>query len=68
LNRDLAAAADAFETSLHLDPDQPDSTYYRAIARLGEGRADEAKDLLRKVEKDSVFYSASRALLDALSK
>jgi hypothetical protein len=68
LNRDLAAAAEAFETSLHLDPKQPDSTYYRAIARLGQGRPDEARDLLKKVDRDSPFYSASRALLEALSK
>jgi HEAT repeat protein len=68
LNRDLASAAEAFERSLHLDPDQKGADYYRAIARLGEGRTDEARKLLAKVDPESELYSSARALLEALPK
>jgi predicted CXXCH cytochrome family protein len=68
MNHDLASAASAFEASLTLDPDQPDATYYRALARLGEGRKEEARELLRKVEADSALYAVARALLAALEK
>jgi tetratricopeptide (TPR) repeat protein len=66
LNRDLASAAAAFEASLKLDPDQADAVYYRAIARLGEGRTDEARELLKSVDANSAFYAAARALLKSL--
>ncbi|MGH9334269.1 MAG: ammonia-forming cytochrome c nitrite reductase subunit c552, partial [Vicinamibacteria bacterium] len=66
LNRDLPAAAAAFEASLHLDPSQKDSVYYRAVARLGQGRNDEAKALLRSIGNESSFYAAARALLETL--
>jgi hypothetical protein len=68
LNRDLASAATAFEASLKLQPEQEDAAYYRAIARLGEGKTDEARKLLAKVEKTSELYPSARALLEALSK
>jgi tetratricopeptide (TPR) repeat protein len=68
MNHDLASAASAFEASLTLDPDQPDATYYRALARLGEGRKEEARELLRKVEADSALYAVARALLAALER
>ena len=66
LNRDLVAAAAAFEASLKLDPDQADASYYRAVARLGEGRTDEARELLKTIGSDSAFYAAARALLKSL--
>jgi predicted CXXCH cytochrome family protein len=68
LNRDLASAASAFTSSLKLDPDQEDALYYRAIVSLGEGRKDEARDLLEQVGSDSSFYAAARALLQTLSE
>ncbi len=68
LNRDLASAAAAFEASLHLDPDQKDATYYRAVARLGEGRKEEARELLRQIGPDSSYYSSAQALLSTLEK
>ena len=67
LNHDLASAAPAFETSLQLDPTQDGATYYRALARLGEGRKEEARDLLKKVGSDSSFYASAQALLATLS-
>jgi tetratricopeptide (TPR) repeat protein len=68
LSRDLAAAAEAFEASLRLDPDQNDAVYYRAIVRLGKGRKDEARDLLKQVGPESPFYAAANALLASLSQ
>jgi predicted CXXCH cytochrome family protein len=68
LNHDLASAAAAFERSLKLDPDQKDAVYYRAIARLGEGRTGEALDLLRQVGKESSLYASAQALLSTLSQ
>jgi tetratricopeptide (TPR) repeat protein len=68
LNHDLASAAAAFEASLRLDPEQEDAVYYRALVRLGEGRKDEARELLKQVEKDSSFYAAAMALLQTLSQ
>jgi predicted CXXCH cytochrome family protein len=68
MNKDLEDAAKAFEASLHLDPGQKDADYYRAIARLGEGRTDEAKDILKRIGEDSSFHAAAKALLLSLSK
>jgi hypothetical protein len=68
LNHDLASAAAAFEASLQLDPDQKDAVYYRALARLGEGRKDEARELLKKVGEDSSLYASAQALLSTLSQ
>jgi tetratricopeptide (TPR) repeat protein len=67
LNRDLASAAAAFEASLKLDPRQEDALYYQAIVRLGEGRKDEARELLKQVDRESSFYAAAMALLQTLS-
>ncbi len=67
-NRDLVSAAAAFEASLKLDPDQKDALYYRAIARLGEGRTEEARRLLEQVDAKSDFHQAARALLATLPK
>jgi tetratricopeptide (TPR) repeat protein len=67
LAHDLESAANAFERSLQLDPTQSDAEYYRALARLGEGRKDEARDLLKKVSRESSFYTSAQALLAALS-
>ena len=66
LNRDLAAAAAAFEASLKLDPEQKDALYYQAIARLGEDRVEEARRLLEAVDEKSEFHQAARALLATL--
>jgi cytochrome c-type biogenesis protein CcmH/NrfG len=68
LHRDLASAAAAFEASLKLDPGQPDAVYYRAIVRLGEGRKDEARELLKQVGSESSFHAAAMALLQTLSQ
>jgi hypothetical protein len=68
LNRDLGSAAAAFDASLRLDPDQEDAVYYRAIVRLGEGREDEARKLLRQVGKESSYYASAQALLSTLSE
>ncbi len=68
LNRDLASAAAAFEASLKLDPNQEDADYYRALVRLGEGRLEEARELLEGVDAASGFHEAARALLATLPK
>jgi len=66
-NHDLESAAEAIEASLQLDPRQPDATYYRALARLGEGKRNEAQKLLKDVSDKSVFYASAQALLRSLS-
>ncbi len=68
LNRDLPSAGRAFEASLKLDPQQQDADYYRAIARLGEGRIEEARRLLERVDAKSEFHQAAKALLATLPK
>jgi hypothetical protein len=68
LNRDLASAAEAFDASLRLDPEQEDAVYYRALIRLGEGRTDEAKKLLKQVGPESPFHATASALLERLSR
>jgi tetratricopeptide (TPR) repeat protein len=68
LNRDLASAAAAFEASLRLDPEQKDAVYYRALARLGEGRTEEARQLLEEVDEKSAFHETARVLLATLPK
>jgi tetratricopeptide (TPR) repeat protein len=68
LNRDLAAAAEAFEATLKLDPDQEDAAYYRAIAELGKGRTEEARRHLEDVDRKSALYPSARALLQTLSR
>jgi HEAT repeat protein len=68
LDHDLVSAAAAFEASLRLNPGQKDAVYYRALARLGQGRTDEARELLKKVERESSFYPAAMALLQTLSQ
>ncbi len=67
-NRDMASAAQAFEASLNLDPDQPDSVYFRALARLGQGREKEARLLLEDVGSKSPFHESARALLQTLKR
>ena len=67
-NHDLENAARAFEVSLALDPDQPNATYYRALARLGEGKQKEAAKLLEDVSAKSEYYQTARALLANLSR
>ncbi len=42
--------------------------YYRALARLGQGRPDEARQLLKKVGEDSEFHASAQALLRNLSE
>jgi len=44
------------------------AVYYRAIARLGEGRTEEARRLLEAVDEKSDFHQAARALLATLPK
>lgn len=66
-NRDLPAAAIAFETSVRLDPDQQGAHYFRGLARLGEGKTDEARSELKRVPRSDDYYESARALLRTLS-
>lgn len=53
---------------MKLAPDQKDAVYYQAIARLGEGRVEEAQRFLDGVDERSDFHQAARALLATLPK
>ena len=67
-NRDLASAAETFEVSLHLDPGQPRSVYFRALAGLGQGGEKEARELLEDVDSKSPIHEPARALLQTLKR
>lgn len=66
LNRDADGAADAFWASSQIAPDQPGILYFLALARLGQERYDDAKDLLKKVDKKDPYRPHARALLKKL--
>jgi HEAT repeat protein len=66
LNRDADGAANAFWASLQIAPDQPGIQYFLALARIGQERYDEAKDLLKKVDRKDPYRPHARALLKKL--
>ena len=65
-NRDLPAAAVAFETSLRVDPEQEGAAYFRGLARLGRGDTEDARSQLERVPREDNYYAAAQALLQAL--
>jgi predicted CXXCH cytochrome family protein len=68
LGGDFTAAGKALETSLLLDPKQPSGSFLLALARLGQGRADDARTLLGRVPESDPSYAAARRQLEQLRR
>jgi predicted CXXCH cytochrome family protein len=66
LDGKFSRASAAFEGALRLQPAQPGGRYFLALARLGEGRAADARALLRQVPSGDPHSEAARALLARL--
>jgi tetratricopeptide (TPR) repeat protein len=61
--RDAEGAARAFDTSYQLAPDQPGIKYFLALARIGQERYDDARKLLKDVDKKDPYRQEARDLL-----
>ena len=62
LDRSYDAAAEAFEQARGLQPDLPGGGYFLALARVGQGRVDEARRLLARLPASDPFAEAGRKL------
>ena len=60
-------AADALFTSLGLDPDRPITRFMLALARLGQGRVDDASRLFRAVPPSDPYYVSAQERLKKLA-
>jgi predicted CXXCH cytochrome family protein len=60
-------AADALVTSLDLDPDRPITRFMLALARLGQGRVDDASRLFRAVPPSDPYYLSAQERLKKLA-
>jgi predicted CXXCH cytochrome family protein len=65
---DFNSAAKALETCLWLDPRRPSATYLLALARLGQGRTDDARALLQRVDAGDPSYAAAQRRLQQLAR
>jgi predicted CXXCH cytochrome family protein len=68
LGGDVSRAAEMLEISLRLDPTQPSAGFVLALARLGQGRVEEARALLQHVMPSDPSYEAARRRLALLAK
>jgi HEAT repeats/Tetratricopeptide repeat/Cytochrome c554 and c-prime len=66
LDRSYDAAAVAFEQARGLKPDLAGGGYYLALARVGQGRLDEARMLLARLPDSDPFAEAGRKLQQKL--
>jgi len=66
LDSDFNGAADTLETCLRLDPRRPSASFLLALARLGQGRIDDARRLLQQVDAADPSYAAARRRLEAI--
>jgi tetratricopeptide (TPR) repeat protein len=60
------AAAGAFEQARALKPDVAGGNYYLALARVGQGRVEEARTLLARLPAADPFADAGRRLRQKL--
>jgi predicted CXXCH cytochrome family protein len=65
LSAEYPRAAQAFEDALRLEPGRS-VHYFMALARLGEGRPEDARRALAKVRPADPYHPAARKLLDTL--
>ena len=66
LDQRYDASAAALEQARELKPELPGGDYFLALARIGQGRADEARRLLGALPSSDPFAEAGRALLTKL--
>jgi predicted CXXCH cytochrome family protein len=66
LASEVDLAAGALEISVGLEPERPSSKFLLAMARVGQGRAEEAKALLKEVPSSDPFYKAAQDSLKQL--
>jgi hypothetical protein len=66
LSGDFTDAAKALEAGRLLDPNVPGASYFLALARLGEGRDEEALRLLRGIPRNDPHRPAADAVLKRL--
>ena len=66
LDADYNGAASMLETCLRLDPRRPSASFLLALARLGQGKIDEARRLLQQVDESDPSYAAARRRLEAI--
>jgi len=66
LDADYEGAASMLETCLRLDPRRPSASFLLALARLGQGKIDEARRLLQQVDESDPSYAAARRRLEVM--
>ena len=66
LASDVDRAAEALQISVGLEPDRPSSRFLLAMARVGQGRTDEARALLKDVPASDPYYKAAQDSLKQL--
>ncbi len=60
-------AADALQISAGLEPGQASMTFLLALARLGQRRIDDARDLFKQVQPSDPYYGAAQKRLKQLA-
>ena len=63
---DGSAAAEAFENSYKLNPDQPGIKFFMAVTRVSQSRPEDAKQFLEEVDEDDPFAEEAQDLLRKL--
>jgi Flp pilus assembly protein TadD len=67
LASEVDLAAEALQISVGLEPDRPSSRFLLAMARVGQGRTDEARALLKEVRSSDPYYKAAQDSLKQLA-
>jgi hypothetical protein len=67
LNGEFDLAAAALLNSQHLEPDRPTTGYLLGLARLGQGRLNDAIELLKLVPRSDVSYTSAQERLKQLA-
>jgi predicted CXXCH cytochrome family protein len=68
LDGDVNRAAEMLEICLRLDPGRPSVGFLLALARIGQGRVEEARSLLERVPRSDPSYAAARRHLQLLER
>jgi predicted CXXCH cytochrome family protein len=63
---EINAAAEALATSLDHDPAATHTRFLLGLARLGQGRADEARELWRRIPRGDRYYESAQRQLRVL--
>jgi len=66
LGADFNRAAEMLQISLRLDPGRPSAGFLLALARIGQGRVEDARSLLLRVPPADPSYAAARRRLQLL--